>query len=493
MRHPAAWLRFSPFVVLLALAPLTASAAPAPFDFYDRGPYRSGIPRPAAVLGYEPGTFHCSYGNMERYIDALVHAAADRVVREPFGRTYEFRERALLLITSPENLKRLDAIRQATARLADPRTLASPAEGERLIQDTPATVWLNYSIHGDESASFEAMMQVAYQLAAGEDSTTRMILDRCVVIMNLAHNPDGHERFVTWINALGQGNPDPWAIEQQRQQPWGIGGRTNHYQVDLNRDALAMSQVESRQMARAFRRWNPQVFVDHHGQTASYFFAPPATPINPTLPASEVARWTDIFGRANAAAFDRYGWNYYVRDIFDLYYPGYWDSWPSLRGAIGMTYETDGGGNLAVRRDDETVVTLLDGIRRHFTASLATAAAAAAHREERLRDYHGFALAAIEEGKRGPVRAYLLDPAHDAARAAALAENLLDAGVEVQWAPGPLRSAATRPVWADLPARGPAPGAGGGEKAGAKAADGRTGGARSKRRSRHFNSHLFGA
>jgi hypothetical protein len=224
----------------------------------------------------------------------------------------------------------------------------------------------------------------------------------------------------------------------------------------LNRDALAMSQAESRQMARAFRRWNPQVFVDHHGQTASYFFAPPAAPINPTLSAGEVAKWTDVFGRANAAAFDRYGWNYYVRDVFDLYYPGYWDSWPSLRGAVGMTYETDGGGNLAIRRDDETVVTLLDGIRRHFTASLATAAAAAAHREERLRDYHRFAAAAIDEGKRGPVRAFVLDPGKDPARAAALAENLLDSSVEVQWVPGPVRSAAARPVWADVAGGGSA-------------------------------------
>ena len=46
------------------------------------------------------------------------------------------------------------------------------------------------AIHGDESASFEAMMQVAYQLVAGEDSTTRAILDRCVVVMNVAHNPE---------------------------------------------------------------------------------------------------------------------------------------------------------------------------------------------------------------------------------------------------------------------------------------------------------------
>jgi hypothetical protein len=451
------------------MAPLVVAAAPAPFDFYDRGPYRPGIPRPAEVLGYEPGTFHTSYGNMERYVDALVHAAADRVAREPFGRTYEFRERALLLVSSPGNLKRLDAIREATAKLADPRTLADGAEAERLIRETPATVWLNYSIHGDESASFEAMMQVAYQLAAGEDSTTRAVLDRCLVVMNLAHNPDGHERFVTWINALGQGNPDPWAIEQQRQQPWGIGGRTNHYQVDLNRDALAMSQAESRQMARAFRRWNPQVFVDHHGQTASYFFAPPAAPLNPALPAAEVTKWTEIFGRANAAAFDRYGWNYYVRDVFDLYYPGYWDSWPSLRGAIGMTYETDGGGNLAIRRDDETVVTLLDGIRRHFTASLGTAAATALHREERLRDYHRFAAAAIEEGRRGPVRAYLLDPAKDPMRAAALAENLLETGVEVRWLPGPVRSASARPVWADAPAKAGAAAGAQAPKAGTKA------------------------
>ena len=176
---------------------------------------------------------------------------------------------------------------------------------EQLIRDTPVTVWLNYSIHGDESASFEAMAQVAYQLAAGDDSLTRAILDRCVVVMNLAHNPDGHERFVTWINAMGSGNPDPMALEQQGQQPWGIGGRTNHYQIDLNRDALAMSQVESRQMGEAFRAWRPQVFVDHHGQTASYFFAPPSPPLNPELSAGDVKKWTEIFGAANAAAFDR--------------------------------------------------------------------------------------------------------------------------------------------------------------------------------------------
>jgi hypothetical protein len=443
----------------LSLGPPAARAASAPFDFYDRGPYRDGLPRPADVLGYSPGTFHTSFGNMERYVDALVHAAPDRVARVPFGRTYEFRERTLLVITAPANLQRLEAIRAANALLADPRRQPGEAEAAKLIRDTPVTVWLNYSIHGDESASFEAMAQVAYQLAAGEDSLTRAIRERCVVLLNLAHNPDGHERFVTWINAMGSGNPDPDALEQQRQQPWGIGGRTNHYQIDLNRDALAMSQVESRQMGEAFRAWRPQVFVDHHGQTASYFFAPPSPPLNPELSAGDVKRWTEIFGAANAAAFDRYGWNYYVRDVFDLYYPGYWDSWPSLQGAVGMTYETDGGGNLAIRRDDETVVTLLDGIERHVTASLATCAAAAANREARLRDFRRFALAALEEGRRGEIRAYALDVGGDPLRAAELAENLMATGVEVGWAAKPFHAGAARAVWADL--QGPAAASGG--------------------------------
>ena len=72
--------------------------------------------------------------------------------------------------------------------------------------------------------------------------------------------------------------------------------------------------------------------------------------------------------------FDARKWDYYVRDIFDLFYPGYWDTFPSLNGAIGMTYETDGGGFKGLRwtRDDGTIVTLRSAIAKHFVASMAT-------------------------------------------------------------------------------------------------------------------------
>lgn len=431
-----------------------AFAAPKLFDFYARGPYATAVPRPADVLGYQPGTFHTTWGNMERVLDAIQRARPERVRREPFGRTVEARERSLFIVSSPENLARLDAIREGNARLSDARGVTQ-AEAEKLARDLPVTVWLNYSIHGDESASFEAMMQVAYQLVAGDDSLTRALLANTLVLINPAHNPDGHERFVTWINAHGQGNPEHWALEQQRSQPWGIGGRRTHYQFDPNRDALAMSQPESRQMSREIRRWRPQVFVDHHGQTASFFFPPTSEPTNHTLPLASYRQWVDRFGRGNAAAFDQYGWNYYVRDVFDFHATGYWDTWPTLQGAIGMTYETDGGGNLAFRRDDETVVTMRDGLARHFTASLATLETAVRFREERLRDMAAFARASCAPAA-GGVHAYALDPAGDPLRAAALVENLQYAGVEVQWLAKPFATKAARAMWAD-PGSKPAP------------------------------------
>src|SRR5439155_12618232 len=96
------------------------------------------------------------------------------------------------------------------------------------------------------------------------------------------------------------------------------------------------------------------------------------------------------------------------------------------------------------------------------TASLATCATAAAHREARLRDFHRFAVAAIEEGRRGTIRAYAFELGRDPVRAAELAENLMNAGVEVQWAAKPFRSTGAKPVWEDAPAVRAAEGKGAG-------------------------------
>ncbi|HLL73429.1 MAG TPA: M14 family zinc carboxypeptidase, partial [Pyrinomonadaceae bacterium] len=413
------------------------------FDFYARGPYRENVPRPQTVTRFDVGDFHTNYATMERVIERIAAAAPDRVRITDIGETNEHRMMHLLVISAPENLQRIDQIKANIARLADPRT-TNAQDAARIASEMPIISFMSYTIHGNESASFEAMMQVVYQLAASNEQATLDILKNTVVLVNVCSNPDGHERFVTWYNSFGTGNADPLASEHR--EPWSIWGRANHYRFDLNRDNLAATQIETRNLQRAYLDWNPQIFVDHHGQPSQYFFPPAALPVNPNLPPAQTTRWLTEFGRANAAQFDARNWDYYVRDVFDLFGPFFWDSWPALNGATGMTYETDGGGTkgYAWRRDDDTIVTLRSAIAKHFVASMTTLEVAARNREARLKDFYEFKQSAIEEGRREAMRRIVIVPGRDPARAADLADVLLRSGIEVSVASEAFRSANAR-------------------------------------------------
>jgi hypothetical protein len=431
---------FALALFLLLFAPaLYAQRDEARFDFYTRGPFRAAVPRPQSILRYDVGEFHTNYALMERVIEKIAEAAPDRVRVFDMGETNEHRMMHLVAISAPENIARLAQIKSNMARLSDPRQL-NQQEARQLIAEMPVVVWLNYTIHGNESASFETMMQVVYQLAASDEPATLSILKNTVALINVCANPDGHERFVSWYNSYGIGNPEPLAGEHR--EPWSVYGRYNRYRFDLNRDNLASTQVETQRVERAYLEWHPQVFVDHHGQPSQFFFPPAALPINPNLPPEQTSRWLTTFGRANAAQFDARNWDFYVRDVYDLFYPGYWDSWPSLNGATGMTYETDSGGSKGYRwkRDDDTIVTLRSGIAKHFIASMTTLETAATNRASRLSDYYDFRRDAVEEGRRGAVKRFVILPGSDPVRAADMVEVLLRAGIEINLAREPFRS-----------------------------------------------------
>lgn len=422
-------LLFCAMVVVLASLSSTFGQEEAPFDFYTRGGYRQEVPRPQSILRYDVGVQHTTYAQMEKVIEAIAKAAPDRVKIFEIGLTNEYRMQYAIAISSPENMARLDEIRAANAKLTDPRT-TSPAEAQRIAQSIPAIAWMAYTIHGNESASFETMMQVVYQLAASNEPKTLDILKNTVVVVIAGENPDGHERFATWYNSVAMGNADRNAFEHR--EPWSIWGRFNRYRFDLNRDNISATQAETRNLQKAFFDWNPHVVVDHHGQTSQFFFPPAALPINPNLPQPVTNNWLDKFGRANAAAFDDLNWAYYARDVFDLFYPGYWDSYPSLNGAIGMTYETDGGGNKGLRwtRDDGTIVTFRSSIAKHFVASMTTLETLSAHREKRLKDFYDFRRNAMAE--KDKVRQIVIIPDRDPVKAADLLEILLRAKVEIR-------------------------------------------------------------
>ncbi|HEY4613488.1 MAG TPA: M14 metallopeptidase family protein [Bacteroidota bacterium] len=369
--------------VLLATLPCSTQALQ---QLFPGGTYNSAVPTPQSVLGYEIGDRFTDFRSLERYIDKLV-ASSDRIKRITYGSTNEQRPLQLLIISSPQNLTRLDEIKAGNKKLTDPRTLKSKAEAEQLINSLQGIVWFSYGVHGNESSSPEAAILTAYQLCAGTDERTKNILDNLVVLIDPAVNPDGRERYVQWANAATGIKPNTNPDAYEHSEPWP-SGRTNHYFFDLNRDWAWQTQRETQARIPLYRTWMPHAHVDFHemGYTSTYFFFPAAAPIHAEFP-PEVKKWGAIYGKGNAEAFDKLGSGYYTAEFFDLYYPGYGDSWPTFNGAIGMTYEQAGGANVAIKKPDGTLLTLRQRALNHFTTGIATLETTVRHKQERLQDF----------------------------------------------------------------------------------------------------------
>ncbi len=383
-------------------------------------------PSPQQVLGYALGERFTPYAGVQQYARALAAAAPDRVRYLPYGETYEGRELFQLVIARPDILARLDEVMAANAELTRPQTTAVRAA--QVAASNPAVVYFSYGVHGNESSSSEAALWTAYDLARGA-SDVRGVLDSVVVIIDPVVNPDGRDRYVNWYRSVRGEKPNPDPQSREHREPWP-GGRFNHYLFDLNRDWSWGTQRETRQRLATWWRWNPQVHVDFHemGYNSSYFFFPATAPINPIYP-QYVLQWARRFGQANAQAFDQHGWGYYTGEEFDLFYPGYGDSWPSLTGAIGMTYEQAGHGaaGQAVTRSDGDTLTLRERAMHHWTSGEATLRATMAGKTQLLNDY---ASAARTAGVNEPD--FLLVPGTDPTRVQALVAHLRTQGVEVE-------------------------------------------------------------
>lgn len=359
-------------------------------SWFPIGTVDPAVPALETLLGHSLATRFSDARSIERTIDGL-DAASDRVRVVSYGSSVEGRPLRAMIITTPERHRQLEDVRTANVRLTDPRTI-SESEANRSAASLPAVIWISAGVHGNESSSPEAALALAWQLAAGTDERTTAVLRDAVVIIDPVLNPDGRARYVDWYRRTASDPPNPSWNAAEHAEPWP-GGRTNHYFFDLNRDWAWLTQQESRARIAFYRQWMPHTHVDLHemGPFSTYFFFPAAPPFHQVLP-PEVAAWGQIYGAANAAALDKVGAPYYVGENFDMFYPGYGDSWPTFNGAIGMTFEQAGSGRagLVIRRPDGTLLTLHDRVRNHFITALTTVETTVRRRQERLRDFAAF-------------------------------------------------------------------------------------------------------
>lgn len=393
--------------------------------------YDPAIPDPEAWLGRPFAAQSIGVDEIRGYLEALADAS-DRVQIEYIGESVQGDPLMLVVIADPARREQVATRGSRVDRIAD---AWSSGRDERLelAREEPAVCWIACSVHGDEASGADAGVLLAYHLAADRSDDTRRILDEIAVVIDPCQNPDGRRRFLHQVRSFGrqrlEPDPSPWAAEHWSTWP---GARTNHFLFDLNRDWAFLTQAESRARVAAFRHWRPQVYVDLHemGRHSSYFFPPPTDPINPHIPADHLA-WFDVFGRANAEAFDDHGFDYFVGESFDLFYPGFGDSWPTLQGAIGMTYEQASTRGRLMRRPDGTVVGYPAAVQHHFVASLTTVRTTAEHSSALMESLVGFGDTMRERSEDDPRREIVVSTQTGAGQARRLADVLTRQGIRV--------------------------------------------------------------
>lgn len=386
--------------------------------------YNKNIPTPKSIFHFELGEMHTDHTQVANYMNIIANAS-DRISIETTGYTYENRPLQLLTISSPKNLANIDEI------LKRHQAVAVAGANNTDLSDLPIVIYLGYSIHGNESSGTGAAIALAYYLAAGESAELEKTLDNTIILLDPCFNPDGLQRFSSWVNSNKSSNLVTDSNDREFNEMWPRG-RFNHYWFDMNRDWLPVQLPESQARIRSYRKWLPNLLCDFHemGTDATYFFQPgEPTRTNPLTPELNQILTKKIAGY-HAKALDKIGSSYFIEKNFDDFYYGKGSSYPDINGSIGILFEQASSRGHA-QESVNGILTFPFTIRNQFTTSLSSIQAAYEMRKELLDYQRDFYVKARNDGKKSAIKGYIFGDENDATRVNELAKILNQHKIEM--------------------------------------------------------------
>ncbi len=345
-------------------------------DAKSNNPYKQEIPTPESHLGYQVGEWHVRPEQLDSYFKMLA-TISPRVKIETYARSYEKRPLSLVYISSEENIKNLESIRQQHLKMEK-------------STDRPAVTWMGYSVHGNEASGSNASLLLGYHLAAATDKETLEQLKDQIIIIDPSLNPDGLSRFAHWANSYRSKHPNSDSQTREHNEAWPYG-RTNHYWFDLNRDWLLLQHPESRGRVAMFHHWKPNVLTDFHemGTNSTYFFQPGVKSRQNPLTPKENFDLTNKIASYHAQALDEIGSLYYTKEDFDDFYYGKGSTYPDINGAIGILFEqASARGHLQESVNGD--VSFPFAIKNQLTTSFSTLKAVQENRKQLLNYQRSF-------------------------------------------------------------------------------------------------------
>lgn len=299
------------------------------------------LPSPKTHFGHQMG----AEGQIINFFDGLEYyqllaKKSDRIQYTELGKTTDGAPFVLLYISAPENLARLEEIKEKRDLLGDPRKITEE-EAKRLAAETPAVVFHTSSIHTTEISTAQVVPELVYNLVSGKDEQTKRILENTIVLVSPSANPDGQVKIVDWYE---KNKGKAW----EGRMPWLYHTYIGH---DNNRDWVLLHFPEQRLTAqKIFMEWRPAYSLEMHqmGGNGARIFVPPYQDPYDDNTAPEVMETMGLIGMAMSHRLTSEGKGGVVKNaIFDLFTPA--RAFQIYRGTARVLTET-ASANFARKR-----------------------------------------------------------------------------------------------------------------------------------------------
>ncbi len=354
---------------------------------------------------------------------------SDRLKVIEYARSHENRPLHAVFISSPENLKNLNSIKDKISQLADARK-TNDRKAKTLINELPAVAWMAYSIHGNETSGADAALGVIYHLIASKDDDIIELLDDMVIIVDPLMNPDGRARFAKNLEQYRGTAPnyDDQSLIHTGDWPYG---RTNHYYFDLNRDWVYLTQPETQGRVALINEWKPQILVDAHemGAQDTFMTGPAREPINKNLD-YDLIKWGNVFAKDQGNEFDRRSWRFYTGEWHEDLYPGY-SFYVTFRGTLGILYEQSRMAEDGVRRPEGTIQSYKESVHHQFVSTMINLDTLKNNSKAMYKDYWDGRKYNVSNNSKYSNRSYVVLATDNKGRLNALSEKLIAQDIEI--------------------------------------------------------------
>ncbi|QIP14471.1 peptidase [Spirosoma aureum] len=296
------------------------------------------LPSPKEHFGFNIGDDYqlATYTQTEAYFKKL--ATSDRTKMVDIGLTEEGRHQFMLIVSSPENIKKLDRYKEISQKLARAEGITEE-QARAMSMEGKAIVWIDGGLHATETVGTHQLIETAWQLVSRKDPETLRILDNVVILMTHA-NPDGQEIVSNWY--MREPKPEKRSLENLPRLYQKYVGHDN------NRDFFIMNMKESQNIGRQlFVEWIPQIMYNHHqrGPAGSVLAGPPyRDPFNyvfdPLMITGIDALGAAMINRLNAE--NKPGFTRLGGSVFSTWYNGGLRTTTHFHNMIGLLTEIIG-------------------------------------------------------------------------------------------------------------------------------------------------------